>query len=130
MKCYQQWMLCFCLLIPASLPAQIYTWEDERGITHFTNQPYSVHPNAKVVTLGVMNYMLAVDAASVDWKAPPPKAKDKPKVSFLDEAKQCNDWRIELASLRTKLKKGYSLKDAKELKNKKLKLRDRIWDEC
>lgn len=130
MKPYQQWMLCFLLFMPASLSAQIYTWKDERGISHFTNQPYSVHPDAKVVTLGVMNYMLAVDVDAVDWKDTTKKAKRKPKVSFLDEAKQCNAWRIELASLRNKLKKGYSLKEAKTLKNRKIKLRDLIWDEC
>ncbi len=135
MNCTQQWTLCFILLFPTYLYADIYTWQDERGITHFTNLPYSVHPDAQVVTFGVMNYMRAVDVDAVDWKSVDrsnntPVNKPKPNASFLNNAKQCNEWRIELASLRDTLKKGYTLKKAKALQNKKRELRDAIWREC
>jgi len=50
--------------------------------------------------------------------------------SLVSVIKQCNDWKIELVSLRERLKKGYSLKEAKKLKAQKLALKDQIWREC
>lgn len=128
MKHYLGWILCFWLFMPVTLSAEIFTWKDDRGTTHFTNLPYSVHPGAQVVTFGVMNYMLAVDVDTVDWNLQ--SKKTNPKASFLDEVKQCNQWRIELVNLKDKLKKGYTLKEAKRLKAKKLALKDQIWREC
>jgi len=136
MKCLLQWMLPLLFLFSNWVHAQIYTWVDELGITHFSNQKFAHKQGAKEVTLQPVNFM---EAVRVNDSSDAPETRDLSKKSAMLTAKtesliagikQCNEWKIELVSLRERLKKGYSLKEAKNLKAQKLALKDQIWREC
>ena len=131
-----QWMLPLLFLFSTLVHSQIYTWVDEQGVTHYSNQKFGHKKDAKEVTLKPVNFMKAVSVEALE-EASEDSASNKRGAmltakteSLVSVIKQCNDWKIELVSLRERLKKGYSLKEAKKLKAQKLALKDQIWREC
>ena len=131
-----QWMLPLLFLFSTLVHGQIYTWVDEQGVTHYSNQKFGHKKDAKEVTLKPVNFMKAVSVEALEQVSDDSASKKRRAMltakteSLVSVIKQCNDWKIELVSLRERLKKGYSLKEAKKLKAQKLALKDQIWREC
>lgn len=136
MKRRLQWMLPLLFLFSTLAHGQIYTWVDEQGGTHYSNQKFGHKKDAKEVTLKPVNFMKAVSVEALEQVSEDNVSNKRGAMltakteSLVSVIKQCNDWKIELVSLRERLKKGYSLKEAKKLKAQKLALKDQIWREC
>lgn len=130
--------MCALLLTTSmALYAEIYTWKDSKGVTHYSNQPFSSADYAQKITIGNMNQMQSVafdepldSKNSKNSKNSKKKLENDNRTSRLKQVKQCNEWRIELVSLKRKLKKGYALKEAKRLKAEKLALKGQLWRMC
>jgi hypothetical protein len=135
-----QWIAALLLLLfftPLLAESSIYTWTDEDGNLHFSDQPLAKHnPTHKAITLDdnrltIIPSVEPIQPGKHNKRATPQENKeDKPSKAALAQDRKCERLERKLKKLRAKMRTGYTAKQAPKLLNKERELKDDIDYEC
>jgi biopolymer transport protein ExbB/TolQ len=129
--------LSFCVSAPVH--SQIYSWKDAQGVTHFSNRALDAQKGRQQIRLSHINRIDSLSApnSSSNSKKKYKKSATKPlsrkrnlTARRKDDQSHCDQIRRQREALMIRLRKGYSLKEAKKLKAKKRRLSQTLWEEC
>jgi hypothetical protein len=131
-----------CLLIPAlPVTAEMYTWTDDRGVTHFSDKaPAKGKP--KPINLGTTSVVSMEDGirqsekvSAIRRQVEQALERDIPRRSSGNQAdsaaeKQCNKLEQRLAIIQKRLRAGYSNDRGNSLRRQRRTLSQRHSREC
>ncbi len=125
----------FCLLLLShSLHAAptLYRWQDNEGQTHFSDTaPTQKNPSLEVLNIDGRS-LNAMPAIRLDNKPPLPRKTEKTTTKSRQQSKpkntrQCQKFQRQLDNLRSRMRLGYSAKQAPRLLQRERALNESIY---
>ncbi len=125
--------VCLIFLLADDALAEIYSWVDEHGVKHYSNQSKDMDRSTELVVTSKLNSMDKFKQKRRRGQAVnQPKVKNKitDERQTQDRKKACKDIKEQQRALKVKMKSGYTLKKANALKMKKRNLSQQYWEFC
>lgn len=135
--------VCLCLLIlvlPAS--AELYTWTDDQGVTHFSDTASAAH-EPEQVTLGTssaipmaVNLRQSEKVSAIRRKVQQSLQRDGPDQRFRTRReisaaeKQCKKLQLRIRKIQQRLRAGYSNDRGNSLRRQRRELGQRYSRDC
>ena len=137
-------LLCWLVSAPLELLAsEIYTWVDEHGVTHFTDQRPSAQRHEVIRTEALES--LVIDNPRPAQPPPParPSAAEQTRAAAAASrarrqraeaeerlAAQCQATRDQLEQIQARLRAGYGVTEGNRLRQQRRELRSRLHSDC
>jgi len=131
-------ILLFASLIPATLVAEIYKWQDEKGRVHYGERPPADHAEAREIS-AALPPIHEIPAATAPKAAERPslqtKADDRRETLAAERAlerqtQRCEKYADQLADIQRKLRAGYREPRGNKLRERRRLLEQKQHDEC
>ena len=133
----------FCLLMMAQpVTAEVYTWTDEQGVAHFSDNPHGAE-SSEPVTLGTSSIIPMADSVRQSEKVRVIRQQVRKSLERKESRvptgaaddisateKQCNKLKLRLRKIQQRLRTGYSNDRGNRLRRQRRELSQRYAREC
>lgn len=120
--------------------AEVYTWTDRQGISHFSDQPPDAFPHRQIQTQAPVTVPMSENLRQgrrisgireeVQALLAEPGEASSSSASVARDAKACAGYRRQLDKVQSRLRAGYSNEEGNRLRRQRRELSQRISREC
>jgi len=124
--------------LPLLADSSVYSWRNSSGQLQFSDRPPANNPPS-LRQLDLENSsLISIPAVKPIKQAPtPPNStkpidgkKNSPSTADVTRSKRCHRYTQHLRKLRSRLKAGYTARQAPRLLNRERELKDKLFQEC